>query len=73
MGHLDLVSTIKQSNMRPFDSSIFMTLTWSAINVATQQTKISVTDPLTGVNLQTGAAPARMEISKMYSQGGPAW
>lgn len=52
---------------------LLVILSWRATEVAARQTKISVTGPLTGVNLQTGAAPARMEINKMYAQGGPTW
>jgi hypothetical protein len=59
--------------MRLFESSLLIALGWRVGDVAARQTKISVTGPLTGVNMQTGAAPARMEINKMHSQGGPAW
>lgn len=59
--------------MRLFESSLLIALGWRVGDVAARQTKISVTGPLTGVNMQTGAAPARMEINKMHAQGGPAW
>ncbi|ROW08234.1 hypothetical protein VMCG_03309 [Cytospora schulzeri] len=59
--------------MKLFESLILIALGWRAVDVAARQTKISVTGPLTGVNMQTGAAPARMEINEIYAQGGPIW
>ncbi|KAK2597581.1 hypothetical protein N8I77_012359 [Diaporthe amygdali] len=48
---------------------------WASEVVADEQqsARISVTGPLTGIDRQTGAAPARMNINDMWARGGPSW
>lgn len=52
-------------------SALFLTLT-SRVALA-QDTKITVTGARTGVNIQTGARPPRININDLYQKGGAPW
>lgn len=61
------------NNMRRNFFPIFPAVALGFSMVAAVQDKISVTGAAEGVNLQTGAAPARININDLYRAGGPAW
>lgn len=51
---------------------VLATLTTVVVEVVAQE-KIIVTGATTGINKETGVAPARLNIIDLYEERGPAW
>lgn len=51
---------------------VLATITTAVVEVAAQE-KIIVTGVPTGINAETGVAPARLNIIDLYEESGPAW
>lgn len=52
---------------------VFIIVLAISSRILAQAPKIAVTGVQTGVNPNTGARPARMNINDLYISGGPAW
>lgn len=52
---------------------VLATITMAVVEVVAAQEKIIVTGVTTGINEETGVAPARLNIIDLYEESGPAW
>lgn len=60
------------ANMRLTLPYVFIVIVMRIVEV-TAQGKIMVTGATTGINIQTGVAPARININDLYQERGPSW